>query len=498
MNFLNPAIGRSLAGMAGGQYLPREDVRALNKALRDSAASVMKGEVGYPLQGQAYVGGAGGNGEIAPLVPQSIQQMLDSSTYLANAVKFWKTLTRVNVSSTRHEATRINEHGSMALDPFFAEGSVPGISEAEYERQFVDIKYLAEYIELSDVSTKVGILGVNRSALAQRTQDGTLALLGKLERMLFNADSNLSPLHFDGLYSQITSGAPDNYDDLRGDGATPQFLQEKLGELMADPNFAQANQILVDPRQYQSMSNIATAHGRHDQVSMRGNNAITFGHKQLFVGGPQGDVPIMPCPLMRPKRTAVAAAQGNNPPNSGAMPSTAYANPGATGGSQWVAADAGSYYYTVEGVGDEGVTAVDSSGAIAVAAGEAVTITISDGAADANGKHSGIRYYNVYRSAKDASSASGALFLGSFAANDDGGSDETVITDLNDKIPGTAPIYILQNTPDVMYWAQLLDFTRRPLAQTATSIPFLLMLFGALFVKVPTKCWVIDNVALSY
>ncbi len=357
---------------------------------------------------------------------------------------------------------------------------------------------MAEYIEQSDVATTVGILGANRSALAQRTEDGTLALLGKLERMLFNADSSLSPLHFDGLYAQITTGAPDNYTDLRGEGATPQFMQEVLGQLMSDPNFANANQIMVDPRQYQSMSNIATSHGRHDQISMKGNNSITFGHKSLFVGGPQGDVPITPCPLMRPKRTAVAAAQGNSPPNSGAMPSTVFANPGATGGSQFVAADVGAYFYTVEGVGDEGVTAVTSSTSQAVTAGDAITITIADGAADANGKHSGIRYYNVYRSAKDASSAAGALFMGSFPANDDGGSDETVITDLNDKIPGTAPIYILQNTPDVMYWAQLLDFTRRPLAQTATSIPFLLMLFGALFVKIPTKCWVIDNVALTY
>jgi hypothetical protein len=486
----------NLSGLMGlaGKEIPVSDLRELNKALRAQTQSVMKGSVGTVQQGVGFSSVAGS--EIAPLVPQSIQSTLDSATFTQSAIQFWKMLSKVNVSSTLHEATRVNEHGSMGMDPFFAEGSVPGISEAEYERQVVQIKFLAEYIELTDVATMVGVVGPNRTALAQRTQDGTSALLGKLERALFNADSALSTLHFDGLHKQITTGAPNNVTDKRGAGITPQGLQELLGNLMSDPNFARANAILVDPRQYQSLSNIATAHGRHDQIRASGQ-AVSFGHKQLFVGGPQGDVPVIPCPLMRQTNTPNAAALGNNPPNAGAMPSTAYANPGATSGSQFVAADAGTYYYKVVGIGDEGVTAPSTSAVQTVAAGEAITITISDGTG-ASGLHSGIRYYRVFRSAKNAADASNVTFLGEFAANDVGGSDETVITDLNAKIPGTAPVYILQNTPDVMYWAQLLDFTRRPIAQTTTTIPFLLMLFGSLFVKVPTKNWVIDNVALTF
>jgi len=73
----------------------------------------------------------------------------------------------------------------------------------------------------------------------------------------------------------------------------------------------------------------------------------------------------------------------------------------------------------------------------------------------------------------------------------------TVITDLNDYIPATAPVYVLQNTPDTMYFAQLLDFTRRPLAQVLTTVPFLLMLFGSPHVKIPTKQYIVDNVSLT-
>ena len=486
-----------LMGLAG-QEIPIRDLRELNKALQASTRAIMKGEVGYPLQGQAYVGGQGGTGELAPLVPQSIQNTLDSQTFLANHIRFWKMLAKRPVTSTLHEATRINEHGTMALDPWFAEGSVPGISEAEYERQVVQIKYLAEYIELTDVSTMVGIIGANRSALAQRTEDGTLALLGKLERLLFGADSDLTPLAFDGLYKQLTTGAPDNYTDQRANGVTPQFLQELLGNVQADPNFGNPNAILVDPRQYQSLANIATQHGRHDQIRNPATGIVTFGHNRLYVGSPYGNVEVMPCPLMRPVKFANATALGNNPPNSGAIPGVPTFVAGASALSQFTAADAGNYFYTIVGVGDEGVTAPVSSVAVAVNAGDVVTFTIADGAAAPDGTHSGIRYYRVFRSAKDATSAAGALFMWEFPANDNGGGNETIFIDDNAHIPGTAPIFLLQNTPDVMYWAQLLDFTRRPLAQTTTTIPFLLMLFGSLFVKVPTKNWVVDNVPLNF
>lgn len=487
----------ALAGM-GGQEISISDLRELNKALRANTELMMKAEtVGYPQQGVAYVGGSGGTGEIAPLVPQSIQQTLDTATYTSSAIQFWKMLSKINVTNTLHEATRVNEHGSMGLDPFFAEGGVPGISEAEYERQQVKIKFLAEYMELTDVSTMVGILGPNRTALAQRTQDGTLALLGKLERALFNADSSLSPNHFDGLRAQQLTKAPQNSDDMRGKPVTFQFLQEKLGELMSDPNFAKANTILVDPRQYQALSNFATAYGRHDQVQQHaGSGAVSFGHKALFVGGPQGDVPIIPCSLLRPPQRVNAAALGGNPPNSGVCPTATVTNAGATSGSLFATADAGVYYYRIVGVGDQGVTAPADSGAITVGAGEAVSISIADGAASGAGTHSGIRYYRVFRSAADGTLAN-SDFLGEFPANDLGGSSATLLIDKNADLPGTSSVYILQNTPDVMCWAQLLDFTRRPLAQISTTIPFLLMLFGALFVKVPTKNWVLTNAALT-
>lgn len=491
--------------MGANTMVPVEELRLLNQALRDSARGMgpfFKGTVGYPQQGVGFTG------EIAPLVPQSIQPTLDSATHTNAHIKFWKNLARRNVTSTLHEETRINEHGGMNLDPFIAEGEVGAKSEAEYERQVVRVKYLAEHIEVSDPATMVGSLGVNKSVLAQRTANGTLALLGKLERKLFNGDSNLSTLHFDGLMAQIAGGAADgaslavpygdmidgtaeNYLDLRGAVVTPQKLQEVLGTLFDAPNFGAPNVIMLPPTVYQTQVNIATAHGRHDQLrgGAQGGGSLTYGHNELFVGGVSGDVPLSACPLMTPLRTPPTASEGDSPP---VAPTVTSAATPAGAGSKFIAADAGTYDYQIVAVGDKGSSAPATTGnSDAVVAGDIVDILLDDDAVATSGDLS-VRYYRVYRAPQDTNANYTWVFDWPRAAAGD-----TTIKDYNAFLPNTGRVFIGQNTMDVIEWVQLLDFTRRPLAQVKTTVPFLLMLFGSLFLKVPTKWFAIDNVSLS-
>ena len=76
-----------------------------------------------------------------------------------------------------------------------------------------------------------------------------------------------------------------------------------------------------------------------------------------------------------------------------------------------------------------------------------------------------------------------------------------LVTDLNDGADGQkydcSPIIFAQHDPNVMEFVRLLDFIRRPLAETASVKPFLLMLFGSPVVKVPTKMFMLDNCGTS-
>jgi len=46
----------------------------------------------------------------------------------------------------------------------------------------------------------------------------------------------------------------------------------------------------------------------------------------------------------------------------------------------------------------------------------------------------------------------------------------------------------------VIEFARLLDFLRRPLAETGSARQFLLMLFGSPVVKIPSKCFTLRDV----
>jgi len=70
----------------------------------------------------------------------------------------------------------------------------------------------------------------------------------------------------------------------------------------------------------------------------------------------------------------------------------------------------------------------------------------------------------------------------------------TTFVDVNRYIPNTSRVYVVQQTPDVMQWKQLLDFARIPLAKTRLSQPYAFVLYGMLLSEVPQKLYCIENV----
>jgi hypothetical protein len=511
----------TLTSMAG-QSIDVAQLGDLNKALRASGNTLAKANVGTVQQGQAF--GVVAGSELAPLVPQSIQNTLDSATYTEQAVKFWAGLPKTSVSSTLHESVVVSNYGSMNLDPWIAEGGAGVESTGDYARQVVQIKFLAERREISDVATMVGIVGyqgVSRQGLAQQTIDGTRALMGKLERSLFLADDDLTTLAFNGLYKQISghtyttgtttlagfanantaisspAGANRNYTDFDGADLTIQRLINEVYTISAAPNFGLVNKIMVDPRVYSGLVTQASL-GATGAALFDPNQAargqLIFGTEGLMVAGPSGMIKIESCPLMQHPVAMPTASQGNTTAGSTLRPdapvvSQVGTRATAAGEKGFTATTAGTFNYKVVGVNEAGLTVSAAFTSQAVAAGNIVQLGVADEATtDAT-------YYRVYRSAAGAAATDANLqYMWSFPKQN---AAATAIIDDNSHIPGTAPVYFIQQTPDVMYWAQLLDFLRRPLAQVQTSIPFLLMLFGALHVKVPTKCSILDNCALT-
>lgn len=471
------------------QEVPVADLVALNTALRKAAS------VGYQTGATTSGGDAG---SFSPLVPQSIESVLASATFTMQHLSLWKNIPKRDVTQTLHEYSLVKEHGAD-LDPFFAEGSVPATNRSEYERRSVKIRYLAERREVTDVATMVGMIGANRNALAEETERGTTQLLQRTERAIFHGDSSINSLAFDGLFKQIEDNAPTHVTDLAGAAPTVDLLQEMLGELYGAPNYGTADCIYVEPRIHQELIRQAVAHGRHDQLSIQDTTSLTWGARELSVMSPYGPVPIKNAPFLYnkwpvPQQTVAgitairASGVGDTIPTTPSQQVALAA--GAHASSQFTAADAGTYQYFVEAVGTKGTSAIFHFGGgagIAVAAGDQVTFTIAGAPAIEP------VYYRIFRSAKDGAFATAEMIEEVVY----GGAGHTAITDNNANKPGTSKVLAIKHDPQIFEWVKLLDYMRRPLAEVETTKPFLLMLFGAPVVKVPTKTWVLKNCGVN-
>lgn len=468
-----------------------EDLVHLNDALRKSS-------VGY----QSPAGTAGGqNGPLSPLVPQSIEGSLSSATHTMQELSLWPMIPKTTVSSTLHEYVVVNDHG-FDIDPFIGEGGGGEqdfvTNNSSYERKSVKIKYMAERRQVSDVASLVGMIGDNRNAIAEETMRGTMNLMRKVERQLWYGNESLQEKGFDGILKQVRDGASQNVLDLKGSAPTPLLLQEALGEVYSAPNFGRPDCIYVEPRLHAELIKQSVESGRHDQFQVAQSGSLTFGQSQLNIMAPFGPVPVKAAPFLHFASRMPATGIGALAPANPSITSVVSGAEDAAGLSQFVAGDP-EYKYAVVAVGDQGFSAPIKSAAVNINVDEKAVLTIA-ATNLVRGASQAPRYYRIYRSAANGAGndASYRLIAEIPCA---GGAAATVFTDHDDGINGQkydcSPILFAQHDPTVMEFVRLLDFIRRPLAETASIKPFLLMLFGSPVVKVPSKMFLMDNCGLS-
>lgn len=494
-----PMTPELTAGGFQGQMLsglPAAAQQAIAAALAE-ADGILKAEgAAYPTFG-AHVGGAGGAPVLSPLQTQSIQGTLDDASFRMKHLTFWRLLQKVVVSkSTTHEAVRINVKGSDALDPHMVEGGLGAFSTAEFEKILVNLKFLGEPIEVADTSAVIaGGLDGGATLLETRTRVGLEQLLARLERWSIEGDATVSALQFNGLRAAITQGAPDNVFDLEGDLPSGQYLEDVVGFLQDEPNFAGELTGITAPRTHRALAAADVVAGRYPK-DRGGDGTKTYigGPKEVFLTSDYGDVPLLKMPLIHMPPTALnLAAVGAGAPAAVAIGNVV--NGGVTG-SRFRTKDIGVYDYRFVPVGDKGAGAAIAQNDVTIAAvGDAPTFTITDDAiTDAANTNGMIRYYRVFRTEKNDDKFD---YIGQFARDPAGNAVQTTWTDKNFRRPFRRPIFIGQFDAETVYWAQLMDIVRRPLAQVQTTIPFLIYLMGALFVKQPRKWALIDNAAIK-
>ena len=450
----------------------------MNEFARIQAELRKSMDVQYPVPG--YTGGGVG----APLMPQSIENSLAWATLQNKHIKLWDRVPKPGdrLTSTVHEFTRQDDIGPD-LEGWAPEGVVGPSVDSDLTRLFQKVRYLSHIREVTDAASQVSILGPSPNMVAKVTADATLFMLKMVEWSLFFGDSAINPHSIDGLYASC-SGVGNVYDN-RGAAISPQLLYDISASLIDPPIYGFPDTVWMPVKVQTDLSKIGGDYLRYPGFRPGDTNGeVKVGLRASSLIGPMGDIGFEPSVFLAPTGGPASVAVGEDAPS----PPTVAAVAGAVGAetSLFTADDAGIYKYKVVACGAKGRSAPWTSGNITVAAGQKVTVTVTAPGTD------NVLYYIVYRKKVGGSdfyeiTRLRQTYSGGAVAN-------TVYVDVNRYLPDTSKVFIVQTTPDVMQWRQLLDFARIPLAKTRLTQPYAFTLYGMFLSQIPKRLYCIENV----
>ncbi len=373
-------------------------------------------------------------------------------------------------------------------------GGTPQSTDANYEREVIQVKYLGTQAQVQHDLTL--IQAAHGPVIAREVKNKTIELLARNERAMFEADSSINSLEYDGIEAQMVakeasatykSTAFAGYDsagadesviiDARSGAATADF-DEDLAEDMALTNvnnFGMAMDCYMATDIHSRFSRAFNA----KQRTMPGATLSSGNRVKMHEG--TLDFRYKPSLFNRPRKAVLATTV-----SASAAPTVATLASPADGASEFVAADVagGNLSYRISAVYADGETLASSEINGAVSAGDKVTIDIT---------YTGSPLYlNVFRAA--AGATTGHEFIGRIAP---AGSGSTHDVDFNAQLPGAGKAFLLMHDIDVLCFKQLGSMIKYDLAVTDTSYKWLQLLYGTPLVAAARKLTMAKNITSS-
>jgi hypothetical protein len=445
-----------------------KEVEELNKALSISQ------NYGTTAPDQLNQGGA--------LSVEDLDRTLKLVTHGLEHLKLWKDIIKQRVPQTVHQYNLQNSYG-QEVNPFFAMGGTPQNTDAQYAREVIRVKYLGTQGSVQHDLTL--IQAAHGPVIAREVKNKTIELLARNERFMFEADSDINALEYDGIEKQIREKSEDSkhkstafagYESAGSDEKVILDIRGKFDDEVAEDmalrnvnNFGMAMDCYMGTDVHSKFSKEFYA----KQRNMPGDT-LTSGNRVKEHTGTL-DFRFKPSLFNRPRKTAVAGTSAQLAPTlaNGASPADA--------ASEFKAGDAGDYSYVISAVYADGETAGSAATAgIAVSAGDKVTVEITYAGAPL--------YFNVFRA--PVGTVAGHEFIGRIAPAGSGNAHDI---DFNSFLPGKAKAFLLMHDADVLCWKQLGSMIKYDLAVTDTSYKWLQLLYGTPLVSAGRKQIIAKN-----
>lgn len=427
--------------------------------------------------GGAPVPGSQIPGDGAPIKIEDLSRTLANLTHTEDDLKFWRSIPKEKAENTYTQYNRLRQYGAGGVSGFMSETARPAGTDSLYERVAEQVKFLGTTRGVSTVQTVVNtILGYGRDAqVAQESVNGTRWILERAERSMYFGDSNLSSLQFDGYQTKMLAETDSSLIiDMRGAALYREKINEGASLVARAPFFGK-------PTHFHGgigvVEGVAASFYPKERVMMTPDAEGIIGTNVNGIRTNQGPVRFISNAFIDNQQQAVpAAAAGDVNARPGVPTVTVNTVAGANPGSKFIAADAGTYKYQVVAFNDDGHSAAVALSDVAVAAGDAVTFTLTP-----NGSGPATKWIQIYRSPKDGAAGSERLIMRAPI------SGATVFTDLNAWLPGCTTAFMFQQRDDAMALRQLAPLLRIPLGLSGPVYEFMLLLFICVVLKAPNK-----------
>jgi hypothetical protein len=429
-------------------------------------------------------------GEVAPntltggsaLSVEDLDRTLKLVTHSLEHLKLWKDIIKVRVNQTVSEYNVQNSYGAE-VNPFFQMGGVPVQTDANYAREVIQVKYLGTQGSVQHNLTL--IQAAHGPVIAREVKNKTIELLARNERFMFEADSDINALEYDGIEKQIKVKSEDakykstafaGYDSLGSDDKVIIDVRGDFDDEVAEEmalrnvnNFGFAMDCYMGTDVHSKFSR----EFYNKQRTLPGDT-LTSGNRVKEHTGTL-DFRFKPSLFNRPRKSPLAVAV-----SASAAPTLANMASPADAASEFKAADAGTYSYVISAVYADGETLPSTQSAFAVSMGDKVTVEISYTGAPL--------YFNVFRAPVGATV--GQEFIGRIKALASGAAHDI---DFNAYMPGKAKAFLLMHDADVLSWRQLGSMIKYDLAVVSTSYSWLQLLYGTPLISAGRKHIIAKN-----
>lgn len=448
-----------------------KEVEELNKALSISQ------NYGTTAPNALVQGGA--------LSVEDLDRTLKLVTHGLEHLKLWKDIVKSRVPQTVTEYNLQNSYGAE-VSPFFQMGGTPLSTDAQYAREVIQVKYLGTQGQVQHDLTL--IQAAHGPVIAREVKNKTIELLARNERAMFEADSDINSLEYDGIEKQIKEKSEDSkhkstaFAGFESAGSDEKVILDVRGdfddEIAEDMALKNVNNFGMAMDCYLG-TDVHSKFSKEFYTKQRTlpGDTLTSGNRIKEHTGTL-DFRFKPSLFNRPRKTALAQSV-----SASAAPTIANGLSPADAASEFQTGDAGDYSYIVSAVFADGETQASAqSTVVGVAAGDKVTMEITYAGAPV--------YFNVFRAPVGA--IVGQEFIGRIAA---AGSGVAHDIDFNSQLPGKAKAFLLMHDSDVLCWKQLGSMIKYDLAVTDTSYKWLQLLYGTPLIMAGRKCVIAKNLS---